>query len=675
MPSTTTQSDHTDTPDGQTKPPDSSPTPPTCAKSYKQALLSEVEGAANRTGVDTFKLIHLIHSKGQHTATPGSSDEEDGNKEYQEDESMGSETTQNRANVQDWYTYRMRFQITLTETTKETYMEDLVRQVNQVLEVINLNTPGVKLAPWHKVSTSKEELREALSEDTMDAIKYLYGFKAGMSRPGTQYFRINLAIPSHFTPDDVERKNKDSIMIPGQQSLLKANTQSLHPVTIGWLLRSNPLMADVKELEQLLMVMWNVKGGFGLYWATVKSHQAYDPKNTIRAIHIETEEASAKRLITLAERVYGVPSTKIEDYPLGISMMFVKHYNLVQGTARDNIATLAMYQKTNEAMLTSAVWNGSLALDRSITPDRFESLRHWLMSLTSLVQKQKKDGTKYTDKLFQSIHRSKDTNETNFYFYRSNAKEAGNVISALPLVVKEELGLDPSCFFHKVDYDGIMDGTWIPSTREFKNKQTLNQEQYLQDLDECFLANKEFLPEVVVLESSRVEKEAAMKAMAMANGEDDVSVLSQLTDKTLKAAMSRGSRSSPSESTINSINSQQSGGTTKSKTQAAVKEALKDVSLQHNKAMKEQQDKFQKQIEELRKALADRTVVSPGTTMNNEPHTSTPEQAATNMAVIDSSDDEASMKRTPTRSAPSPARKRSKRGRGGRSSSSQKLNE
>ena len=125
--------------------------------------------------------------------------------------------------------------------------------------------------------------------------------------------------------------------------------------------------------------MWTVKGGFGLYWATVKTHKTYDPKTTTRAIHIEIEEESAQHITSLAEKVYGTPSTKLEDYPLGISMMFVKHYNLVQGAARENISNLALYQKTNEAMLTSAVWNGTMALDRSIKQDVFESFQHWLM--------------------------------------------------------------------------------------------------------------------------------------------------------------------------------------------------------------------------------------------------------------------------------------------------------
>jgi hypothetical protein len=274
----------------------SPPNPYNQKKSYKQALLTEVEGAANRTRIDTFKLIHLLHSKQPYEDANGVQEKGQAYDPEQENESKGSDTTQQRENCDSWYTSRMCFQITLPETAQDTFLEELVHRVNQVLEVINFNTPGVKLAPWHTLMAKKDELRTELSDDTMELIKYLYGFKAGMSRPGPQYFRINLAIPLHYTPDDIERKNKNSIMIPGQQSLLKANSQSINPVTIGWFLRSNHTMADTLELEQLLRTMWTVRGGFGLYWATVKTHKAYDPKNTTRAIHIETEEDSANVL-------------------------------------------------------------------------------------------------------------------------------------------------------------------------------------------------------------------------------------------------------------------------------------------------------------------------------------------------------------------------------------------
>jgi hypothetical protein len=128
-----------------------------------------------------------------------------------------------------------------------------------VLEVIHLNTPGVKLAPWHKSVVTKEELCSELSDAPMDAIKYLYSFKAGVGKAGVQYFQINLAIPSHFTVDDVVKRNKNSIMILGQQSLMKANSQSINPTTIGWFLQSNSSMVDFPDLEKVLCTLWNVR--------------------------------------------------------------------------------------------------------------------------------------------------------------------------------------------------------------------------------------------------------------------------------------------------------------------------------------------------------------------------------------------------------------------------------
>ena len=91
-------------------------------------------------------------------------------------------------------------------------------------------------------------------------------------------------------------------MIPGQQSLMEANSQSINPTTIGWLLRSNSTMVDFPDLEKVLQALWMVRGGFGLYWAVVCNGTKYDPSTTARALHIETEEESGPQLISLAEK-------------------------------------------------------------------------------------------------------------------------------------------------------------------------------------------------------------------------------------------------------------------------------------------------------------------------------------------------------------------------------------
>jgi hypothetical protein len=415
--------------------------------SYRDALLANAKEETNRIGINTFKLIHLLQR--EHKA---------GNDEI----SVSSDTTNPKTNTTTFTSFRMRLQTTLHNTTSETYMEDLSHQINEIMEIVNVNTPGVRLAPWHNNEMQESDLSVTLSESPIDAVRYLYGFKAGGTRSGTQYFRIRLVFPSIYTPDDIVNKNKGSVMIMGKQSLLKANSQSINPTVVGWLFRSNPTMVDYDDLERVLKALWTIKEGFGLYWASVKDGKPYDASNTARAVHIETEESDAARIGTLAEKLYGQASKKVEDYPLGMNMMFVRQYGDVKGSAKALVTKLAAYQKKHEQVMENATWFGELALDRSITPEGFTSLRQWLMKLKSLTPKLNKEKKQYYDSVFTSIHRDKEGQAVKFYFSKVNEVEASNIISALPLIVRDELKLEPTCFIHRSDVAAILEGTWEP---------------------------------------------------------------------------------------------------------------------------------------------------------------------------------------------------------------------
>lgn len=175
-----------------------------------------------------------------------------------------------------------------------------------------------------------------------------------MNKPEPQFFRINIAFPDSYTVEEIVKKNKNSIMIPGKQSLMKANSQSTNPVTIGWLLRYTPTMTDFQDLEMVLKTLWQVKGGFGLYWATIKDGKPYNPQTATRVIHIETDESIAVTITKKAEKTYGTASKTMEDYPLGINMMFVQPHFDVKGSAKALVTKLATYQKTNEQMMSFA---------------------------------------------------------------------------------------------------------------------------------------------------------------------------------------------------------------------------------------------------------------------------------------------------------------------------------
>jgi hypothetical protein len=230
--------------------------------------------------------------------------------------------------------------------------------------------------------------------------------------------------------------------------------------------------------------------------------------------------------------------------------------------------------------------------------------------------------------------------------------EATNVLAALPLFVQDELSIDPSCFFHRSDYKHILEGSWDKSKREYRDQNTLNQEQYLMELEDCFNANREFLPQTIVMDAG-ANATTMDKQIAMANGEDDVSILSTLTDKTLKEATRVTTPTAGEQRDDNSISS---GMTSKSKTQLAVRSALKEVSVEHNKAMEEQRKQFQLELDRLRRQLDQHQSPSPNNdvivpqriqepdSMETENNSSpmNPEETS-NMDVDDSSNDEASL--------------------------------
>lgn len=160
------------------------------------------------------------------------------------------------------------------------------------------------------------------------------------------------------------------------------------------------------DLEKVLKHFWQVKGGFGMYWATVKDGKPYNATTASRTIHIKVEEQEAAILVQKAGKTYGRASKNLEDYPLGINMMFVQPFNNVKGSAKALVTKLATYQQTNEKMIMSSSWFGEMVLERSISNEKFTSMRQWLMSVTSLIPKKTRNGQGYYDKLFTSIHRS-----------------------------------------------------------------------------------------------------------------------------------------------------------------------------------------------------------------------------------------------------------------------------
>jgi hypothetical protein len=141
---------------------------------YKDALVSKVTDDSNRMGLNTFQLIHFLNS-----SKPGNIATENSNHEQEETQSVDSEGMDRQGNTKELKFHRVRLQFTLEDSTPDTYMEDMSNHINKLLEVINLNTPGVTLAPWHKKKGIKsQELLSTIGEDSIET--------------KTQYLRISI---------------------------------------------------------------------------------------------------------------------------------------------------------------------------------------------------------------------------------------------------------------------------------------------------------------------------------------------------------------------------------------------------------------------------------------------------------------------------------------------------
>ena len=116
--------------------------------------------------MDTFHLLHLLQKNDWNT---------------QDEMSQNSDRTEPKSNKEQFLLCRMQFQLTVTDTSPETFMD------------------GVKLAPWHQIQVEQQDLISELTDNPLMAVKYLYGFKVGMNKAGSQYLRIQIAFPPHYS--------------------------------------------------------------------------------------------------------------------------------------------------------------------------------------------------------------------------------------------------------------------------------------------------------------------------------------------------------------------------------------------------------------------------------------------------------------------------------------------
>ena len=226
--------------------------------------------------------------------------------------------------------------------------------------------------------------------------------------------------------------------------------QNLHaPKHVGWLFRSNYLMALSTELQET----FETRGGiyFGLTFKTIPlvTKGKYNKDTAVKAVCISTNEEDREVAWRLLLQWY---NAKKPVFPLGIPMRFVpakEHPDIANNpTAIQNILVLMERQKIFLAD-TDLVQSVSLAMPNERIGSSQRTLRQELMTLTATTM-----GKEYLGaRLFHSIlQRVTVTGESSYYFtyHKALKREALSVVCGLGPFIKAKLKLNPDiyCFSH-----------------------------------------------------------------------------------------------------------------------------------------------------------------------------------------------------------------------------------
>ena len=324
----------------------------------------------------------------------------------------------------------------------------------------------------------KEWISQFDKKKASDLNLYTFGFYAFQEpRGGMHRLLVQLVIPvTTNIPDLLMNINNHVWSSKKGRRVMDIKEQNLHsPKNIGWLFRSNYLMAASTELQD----EFETRGGihFGLTFKTIPLVQKgkYNKDTAVKAIYISTNEEDKEIAWKLLMEWY---NTKKAKYPLGVQMKFVPskdHPDIANNpTAIQNISVLMERQRIFLED-TDAVQCVSLAMPDTPIDSGNRTLRNELMTLTATTM-----GKEYLGaRLFHAISLKvtlAGERSYHFTYHKVLEREALSVVCGLGPFIKKELKLQPDafCFPHALDPTH----KWDKKTRSVSNQTT----SYLEEL-------------------------------------------------------------------------------------------------------------------------------------------------------------------------------------------------
>ena len=304
-------------------------------------------------------------------------------------------------------------------------------------------------------SERKEWLSQFDRKKASDLNLFTFGFYAFQEpRGGMHRLLLQLVVPQQTNiPDLLMNINNHTWASKNGRRVMDIKEQNLHaPKNIGWLFRSNYLMASSTELQEV----FEDRGGihFGLTFKTIPLVQKgnYNKDTAVKAVCISTNEEDKEVAWRLLMQWYNAKKPK---FPLGIPMRFVpskEHPDISNNpTAIKNISIL-MERQRMFLEDTDSVQCAAMATPDETIGKGNRTLRQELMTLTATTM-----GKEYLGaKLFHAITlRVTLSGEKSYYFtfHKALEREALSVVSGLGPFIRKELKLNPDifCFPHAID--------------------------------------------------------------------------------------------------------------------------------------------------------------------------------------------------------------------------------
>ena len=377
-------------------------------------------------------------------------------------------------------------QIMVSNQAGITTPQGLLRAVRDILAALKNKLPSVKFAKWtDNIFTGKKlTLVDQIPNETEKAELFLQNFSR-FSNGKKGYFRIQVIHPEEV-PHELLVETGKSFGIPQQQGVYTAPSPAINPQYIGMMIGSSETMAETKDLYFLLTRLSKVSV-IGFTWKYINTGEKGKFNTAQRALFIETESTSAKKLSTFLanyfneeqNNLFGAPITFLptNNYPTTTQALKIKKYAPLQTKIMadmhehevelKNFASIRYMNTENESVSSSLL--EALLNVKSINPK-------------TVIQNNKQ--SEFYGKVFYAAITNAETNQTTFQFPAYNENEASSILRALPLFLRDffQLDITTTQYCRSQHLAAAMNGEWQFERRTFLSPQDLKEKVQFENL-------------------------------------------------------------------------------------------------------------------------------------------------------------------------------------------------